>query len=187
MRIMSNSQLAFVVGETVSVNPNSGQRPCVLPHEFILKEYEILHAGIRNLDARVFQIKGWSITLFSALAALAITEKSPAVLIIATIAATFFWLIDGLYKSFQRTLINRSLEIEEQVNGQGSIEKILYASHSFELRDKTLIGRIKRVVYQMFVFNVAALYVIQIVVTVAIFLAFMSGVNWLPKLLGIAL
>lgn len=131
--------------------------------DLLQKEYQILHSSINNLDARVFQVKGWSITVFSAISILAISDKtSPEVLIIGIVSGSFFWLIDALYKSFQKILISRSLDIERQVNSGEPIERVFYISHSFEDRDKSLWGRLARVTSQMLVFNVAALYSAQI-------------------------
>jgi hypothetical protein len=69
-------------------------------YEVLLKEYEILHTRIAGYDARLFQIKGWSITIFSAAVGVAVVEKQPLLLIVPLFSCIIFWGLDALYKNF---------------------------------------------------------------------------------------
>jgi len=136
--------------------------------QVLLKEYDLLQNKIKDYDARSFQIKGWSITIFSAVVSIAIINSKPILLMVPFFTSLIFLGLDGLYKSFQYLVIQRSLEIEEQFNAKENIVVVGYLSHCFFGRDNSLIGRIKRVGSRLFVFNVMALYLSKIIVLLII-------------------
>jgi hypothetical protein len=139
-------------------------------YDFIVKEYDLVQSRIRDYDTRLFQIKGWSITIFSAAIGLAIAQDIKLLLIVPFFSCLIFWGLDALYKSFQHIMIDRSLEIEKFVCG--STETCIPANLSgcFCSRDKKLVGRIKRVSQRLFVFNVMALYIGKLAIVFLIFL-----------------
>ena len=132
--------------------------------ETLLKEYDLLHTQIREYDARIFQIKGWSIAVFSASIALSVTHSQAILLLVSTFASFMFWGLDALYKSFQHLLIHRSLEIEAVFNGLSKNTSYMKLFGTFKQRDTSLVGRVKRVGQRLFAFNVFALYVSQLII-----------------------
>jgi hypothetical protein len=138
-------------------------------YEFILKEYDLVQSRVRDYDARLFQIKGWSITIFSAALGLAIVQGKELLLVVPFFSCLIFWGLDALYKSFQYIMIERSLEIEKFVCGNAGECIPAYLSGAFSARDKTIVGRIKRVSKRLFNFNVMALYLGKIAILFLIF------------------
>ncbi len=143
--------------------------------EVLMKEYDLLQSRVRDYDARVFQIKGWSTTIFSAALWLAIAKEKPFLLLVPLFTCFIFWGLDALFKSFQQIMIDRVNEVEEIFNGNSSCTKVGLVSHSFERRDKTFIGRVMRVKNSLFIFNVMALYVGKLLVLAIVGVLLMNG------------
>ena len=76
------------------------------------KEMEMLQNGIRGYDSIVFTIKGWAITVFSAIILFAVDKQKPFLYLFCIASILSFWLIDAFYKSTQNMLIHRYREIE---------------------------------------------------------------------------
>ena len=144
-------------------------------YDVLLKEYELLHARVNDYDSRLFQIKGWSITIFSAMLGFAILKDKPLLLIVPFFTCFIFWGLDALYKSFQRITIERTVEVESFFNGTIDNIKPARVSLSFEDRDTTLLGRIKRVGGALFVFNVMALYIGKLIILAIVGLALINA------------
>ncbi|MGA7952114.1 MAG: hypothetical protein WCA07_01210 [Gloeobacterales cyanobacterium] len=93
------------------------------------KEMEMLQNGIRGYDSIVFTIKGWSITVFSAIILFAVDKQKPFLYLFCIASILSFWLIDAFYKSTQNILINRYRKIE--IFLQGSDFETAMAERSF--------------------------------------------------------
>ena len=76
------------------------------------KEMEMLQNGIRGYDSIVFTIKGWAITVFSAIILFAVDKQRPFLYLFCIASVLSFWLIDSYYKSTQNILISRYRKIE---------------------------------------------------------------------------
>lgn len=83
------------------------------------KEMEMLQNGIRGYDSIVFTIKGWTITVFSAIILFAIDKQKPFLYLFCIASILSFWLIDAFYKSTQNTLIYRYRKIETFLQSSG--------------------------------------------------------------------
>ena len=143
--------------------------------EVLMKEYDLLQSRIRDYDARVFQIKGWSTTIFSAALGLAILQNKPLLLLVPLFACFIFWGLDALFKSFQHIMIERAYEVEAIFNGNSTSVEVGLVTHSFERRDKKLFGRIKRVGKILFLFNVMALYIGKLVILSVVGFVLLNG------------
>ena len=139
--------------------------------QVLIKEYEMLQSRSKDCETRRFQIHGWSISIFSAAVGLTVLRNEPLFLMIPLLTCLLFWGMDSLYKSFQRILIDRSLEVESIFAGISTIVEVGVLSRRFESRDKTILGRIRRVGQRIFAFNVMVLYVGQIFTLLVIWLA----------------
>lgn len=62
-----------------------------------LKHLEMLQAVIVRMGNNSFLLKGWSVTLVSALFAIAIQEKVKVFIALAYFPAFIFWALDGFY------------------------------------------------------------------------------------------
>lgn len=75
-------------------------------NEFKMKHLELIQTIITRMATNSFMIKGWSITLVSALFALAAKDADARYVIISYFPVSTFWLLDGYYL-FQETLFRR--------------------------------------------------------------------------------
>ena len=67
-----------------------------------LKYLEFIQAIISRMSSNSFMLKGWCITLISALFALAAKDTDPLYVLVAYIPIPAFWLLDGYYLSLER-------------------------------------------------------------------------------------
>lgn len=67
-----------------------------------MKHLECIQGIITRMNTNSFMIKGWVITLVSALFALAAKDANRMYVLIAYIPIPLFWLIDGFYLSKER-------------------------------------------------------------------------------------
>lgn len=67
-----------------------------------LKHLEFIQNVITRMNSNSFLIKGWSITLVSALFALAAKDANINYVLITYIVIPVFWLLDGFYISQER-------------------------------------------------------------------------------------
>ena len=132
--------------------------------EVLLKEYDNLQAGAREYNTRIFQIKGWSIGIFSAMCGLAIVQNQSLFLLIPFFSTILFCGMECLYKGFQTILDNRMLEVEEIFLGKAIKPEVGVITHRFKNRDITVRGRIKRFTASLYKFNVVVLYFGQLVI-----------------------
>jgi hypothetical protein len=71
-------------------------------NEFQVKHLEMLQAVITRMNTNSFMIKGWMITLVSAIFALAAKDANQSYVIITYICIPAFWLLDAFYLSQER-------------------------------------------------------------------------------------
>ncbi|MEM7241802.1 MAG: hypothetical protein AAF429_06425 [Pseudomonadota bacterium] len=74
-------------------------------------EWGYVQESIRALDETIFKIRGWAITLCSAGVAYAYVNNDAALCLYMTLPVSVFWIVDGLFKSFQTKFIERDREI----------------------------------------------------------------------------
>ena len=84
-----------------------------LKHAILLEEWKACGGNIGRLDGVVFTIRGWAITATTAAIAYAYTKSDPAVCMLALLPLLLLWVIDAMFKTFQRVFIVRSKEIEQ--------------------------------------------------------------------------
>lgn len=67
-----------------------------------IKHLEFLQNVISRMNSNSFLIKGWTITLVSALFALAAKDANVNYVLVSYIAIPIFWVLDGFYISQER-------------------------------------------------------------------------------------
>ncbi|MBL7829926.1 MAG: hypothetical protein JNK41_02785 [Saprospiraceae bacterium] len=67
-----------------------------------IKHLEFLQNVITRMNSNSFLIKGWTITLVSALFALASKDSNVNYVLVSYIAIPVFWVLDGFYISQER-------------------------------------------------------------------------------------
>ncbi len=111
--------------------------------EFLLKEIEVVQNQISKCDEYSLIVKGWAITLWSALILFAISQNTTDLKISILWFSFFnlfpFWVIDAYFKYFQRTSIARSNLISDYLNNH-----IKEDSQDFTFRIYDPVGRISK-------------------------------------------
>ncbi|WAM22796.1 MAG: hypothetical protein OI718_00080 (plasmid) [Candidatus Methanoperedens sp.] len=85
-----------------------------------IKHLEFIQGVINRMAANSFLIKGWCITLVSALFALAAKDTNVKFIIIAYIPVAVFWILDGYYLYQERLF--RGLYNQIRVKDEKSID-----------------------------------------------------------------
>jgi hypothetical protein len=67
-----------------------------------IKHLELVQSVISRMAQNSFQLKGWSITVATAIAAFAAKESSPGLAILALFPAISFWCLDAYYLRRER-------------------------------------------------------------------------------------
>lgn len=67
-----------------------------------LKHLDFLQLVITRMNINSFLLKGWAITLVSALTAFAAKDSNPEYILITYIATPLFWLLDAYYLAQER-------------------------------------------------------------------------------------
>lgn len=75
--------------------------------DFRLKHLEMLQAIITRMASNSFLIKGWAITLASALFALSAKDADRSFAFLAVFPALTFWALDAYYLKLERVFRNR--------------------------------------------------------------------------------
>lgn len=91
-----------------------------------LKHLEFIQNVITRMNSNSFLIKGWTITLVSALFALAAKDANLNYVLITYVVIPVFWLLDGFYISQERQY--RDLYSEVAVKGENDIDFNMNAS-----------------------------------------------------------
>lgn len=103
------------------------------------KHLEFLQNVITRMNTNSFLIKGWTITLVSALFALAAKDANVNYVLVSYIAIPVFWILDGFYISQERQY--RDLYAEVAAKGEEAIDFNLDAS-KFNAADRNWIAGI---------------------------------------------
>ncbi|MCI5120185.1 MAG: hypothetical protein D3908_03135 [Candidatus Electrothrix sp. AUS4] len=113
--------------------------------EIKLKHLEFIQAVITRMNNCSFLIKGWSVTLVSALFALSAKDVDIRFVLIAYFPAIVFWILDGFfldqekrYRQLYALVIKNSTEIPELEMNTTSI-KDLKGSWTSAIFTKTLL------------------------------------------------
>ncbi|WP_405597044.1 MULTISPECIES: hypothetical protein [unclassified Pseudoalteromonas] len=86
----------------------------------------LIQTNIGRLATTSFLIKGWGVTLVSAIFALAAKDTNPAFVLVAYFPSIMFWLLDGYFLGMER----RFVEMYNQAS-QGLISKFEIKPHNF--------------------------------------------------------
>jgi hypothetical protein len=82
------------------------------------KHLEFIQAAIGRMASNLFLLKGWTITLISALFALAAKDADKAYAWIACLAAIVFWGLDGYFLSLERRFRDLYDHVRQLPEGQ---------------------------------------------------------------------
>ncbi len=110
--------------------------------DIIKQELGMVQSSIDKYDDINFRIRGWEVTIWSALMVVFFQTGKNLVPVIAMLVPLIFWALDGLYKSFRESYKNRKNKIsmylssknfEKEFNsGKISFESPTYPTHKAE-------------------------------------------------------
>ena len=103
------------------------------------KHLEFIQNVITRMNSNSFLLKGWAVTLVSALFALAANDSNLNYVLISYIAIPVFWILDGFYISQERQY--RELYNEVSAKNENSIDYSMIAS-SYNSGNRTWISGI---------------------------------------------
>lgn len=84
--------------------------------DILKREWELTSANIGRYDPIFITIRSWCVTLVTAVCGFSISETQPVFLLLSVLPIMMFWLLDGLYKVYQRRHIIRLRDIEAQIS-----------------------------------------------------------------------
>ena len=108
-------------------------------NEKLIKHLEFIQNVITRMNYNSFLIKGWAITLVSALFALASNDTNLNYVLISYIAIPVFWVIDGFFISTERQY--RALYNEVRLKKEDEVDFDMNAS-KFNIGKNTWIAGI---------------------------------------------
>lgn len=93
--------------------------------ELLKQERELLQSVVLKQNDIIFKIKGWAITLFSALVFFAADKNKLFFLIISIFAVLLFLILDATYTHIQRIfIINKSRKVQNLLQSENLIESL---------------------------------------------------------------
>lgn len=104
-----------------------------------IKHLEFLQNVITRMNSNSFLIKGWTVTIVSALFALASKDANINYVLVSYIAIPIFWILDGFYISQERQYRDLYKEVSTKVESE--IDFNMDAS-KFDKRDRTWLSGI---------------------------------------------
>ena len=93
---------------------------------FLQAEYFHLQKTVETFDERALTIKGWSVTVSMFGIGAAYLQHLPSLLLLSSASALLFWIIEALWKTFQRAFSLRLEEMEKYLNGEIQEENFRY-------------------------------------------------------------
>jgi hypothetical protein len=85
-------------------------------------EINVIHDGIRYLDAITFQIKGWCVTASLAIGGFAVAYHLPALLLVGAVAVPGFFLIDCQFRVYSHDNYDRNRAIDAELRKVGIMQ-----------------------------------------------------------------
>jgi len=175
--------------------------------DIILKDMETIQKRISDFDNHSLLIKGWGITLWSAILIYSLNLMKTDIIIVGIFGLFVFWFFEALYKLFQRSFVVRSIELSNYFKGvffnpdsnvlkESEIKKTplpLYNPHG-DHSDKDLYDKyhdlslciLLRVVSVIYIFLFSFSFFIACFISISInTLFFLSWVFWVYGSLGI--
>lgn len=128
-----------------------------------LKHLEFIQNIITRMNSNSFLIKGWTITLVSALYALAAKDSNSFYVLITYIPIPIFWILDGFYISQERQYRDLYSQITE--TNENDIDFSLDASSFDNGRNTWLNGIASKTLIPFYgialVVTIVAMYIIN--------------------------
>lgn len=127
-----------------------------------IKHLEFLQNVITRMNSNSFLIKGWTITLVSALFALASKDANVNYVLVSYIAIPVFWLLDGFYISQERQY--RDLYAEVAAKSETDIDFNMNASDYCKGNRTWLAGIFSKTLIPFYGISVATTLIVMFLI-----------------------
>lgn len=128
-----------------------------------LKHLEFIQNIITRMNSNSFMLKGWSVTLVSALYALAANDTNVQYVLISYVVIPVFWLVDGFYISQERQY--RELYKQVAQKEENSIDFNLDASDFNQGRNSWLSGVFSKTLFPFYGISILATLIVMFILT----------------------
>jgi hypothetical protein len=145
--------------------------------QILMKEWDYTQTHIGRFDTIIFSIRGWAVSAFTAMIAVATTQKIPSLMLLAILPTLLFWLVDALHKTFQRNFISRGNKIERYLRSKNFLDDAKLRSDirmatpnlSKPFGRGSYLERVKKVIAHALIRNVVVTYVPMIMLCVVVY------------------
>jgi hypothetical protein len=127
-----------------------------------VKHLEFIQNIITRMNSNSFMLKAWTITLVSALFALAANGSNMDYVLVSYIAIPVFWILDGFYISQERQY--RSLYAEVAKKNQGEIDFSLDATKYNKGKNNWISGILSKTLIPFYGISVIATLIVMFLI-----------------------
>ncbi len=110
-------------------------------------ELRMMQNTMDKYDGLIFQIRGWEISIWSALMVIALEFGRPQILLLAILTPFVFWAFDGMYKTYRENYKKRRDEIASFLNSDDfsksfKLETINFKTPAFPIHSQRNMTRL---------------------------------------------
>jgi hypothetical protein len=127
-----------------------------------LKHLEFIQNIITRMNSNSFMLKAWTISLISALFALAANDANMNYVLVSYIASPVFWILDGFYISQERQY--RDLYSDVAKKGQNEIDFSLDATDYNKGRNNWVSGIISKTLIPFYGISIVATLIVMFLI-----------------------
>jgi len=124
-----------------------------------IKHLEFIQNIITRMNSNSFMLKAWTITLVSALFALAANDTNMNYVLVSYIAIPVFWILDGFYISQERQY--RSLYTDVAKKSQNEIDFSLDATQYNKGKNTWISGIISKTLIPFYGISIVATLIVM--------------------------
>lgn len=127
-----------------------------------IKHLEFIQNVITRMNSNSFLIKGWTITLVSALFALAAKDSNLKFVLVSYIAIPVFWILDGFFVAVERRY--RDLYSEVAAKAEADIDFKMDAS-KYNKDDRTwIVGIFSKTLIPFYGISIATTLIVMFLI-----------------------
>ena len=127
-----------------------------------IKHLEFIQNIITRMNSNSFILKGWTITLVSALFALAANDTNMNYVLVSYIAIPIFWILDGFYISQERQY--RDLYADVAKKTQNEIDFSLDATEYNKGKNNWISGILSKTVIPFYGISIVATLIVMFII-----------------------
>lgn len=127
-----------------------------------IKHLEFIQNIITRMNSNSFMLKAWTITLVSALFALAANDSNVDYVLVSYIAIPVFWILDGFYISQERQYRNLYADVTKK--NQNEIDFSLDASEYNKGKNNWVSGILSKTLIPFYGISIIATLIVMFLI-----------------------